>query len=302
MAAGPAAWPAPPTWTSPSRPVPGTPASCVSFAGDDRQAEEGVLVGRSMPLSTFKAPEPAQPWRGPHLFQDKIVFILMLVLGLPAISCAAIASHPSVLYWVGRSGLVVPTAAMLWVLLSHEFLARKVVKRRLAVILVLVIPTASMMLAAHGHKVTAVGLRAKLETEDCLAFHGKARLERAWQEARQILDACVERQANLTGAPGAEVERVTSLRLCPGYAKGQARWAREWGYLEALEATQRCAGWCSAERPLWRTFLGEAPHDRCSLVAAEMLGGEVHRTARQVVVYCAFALLFLGSLFSTVEL
>jgi len=240
------------------------------------------------------------PERAP--FADKLIFFMLLVLGIPSISCAWMARYPSVVYWIGQSGTLAPAGCMMWVILGNDLFARKVVKPRLAVVLVLVLPIVVLMIVAHTHKVMSTSLLAKLETEDCISFPQKLHLDKAWHAAHAVLNKCVEVQANLTGAPASEVEAVTWVQRCPDYADGLETWGKEWDYLESLESSQRCAGWCDLQVPLWRNFQDYRPRDRCSLAVATIMGGEVHRTARQVVVYCFFVLIFLGILFSMIEL
>jgi len=238
-----------------------------------------------------------------YAFQDKLTFGLLLVLGPPGVSCACISFYPSVLYWIGSAGLVVPAATVLWILAGHNLLLRGLLRRRTAVILVFVLPTFALMAVAHAHKVAALSVHTELDAQDCVSFPGKRRLDLAWQAAREILDRCIDAESDSAQAPREEVRQVTSVTRCPGYAEGSLRWGREWRYLEALESEHRCAGWCKLETPVWQMFPDtDPPHDKCSLVAANMMGGEVYRTSRQVVYYCVLVMVTLGILFSMVEL
>mmetsp|Transcript_14932 Transcript_14932/g.42925 ORF Transcript_14932/g.42925 Transcript_14932/m.42925 type:complete len:311 (-) Transcript_14932:79-1011(-) len=264
------------------------------FMGQELPNESGILEER------LKRPPQLQIQRAP--FQDKLTFFMLVVLGTPLISCAWMSRHPSVIYWIGQSGTLIPVGVVLWVLIGNDLLTRKVVQRRLAVIAVLVLPITALLVTAHVHKLDAVDIHTRLQSQDCTSFPGKVLLEQAWQDAFSVYKRCVHVKRNQTGAPLKELQQVTSVQRCAGYEDGRDKWGKEWDYLEDLERTQRCAGWCTVEVPLWHNMVDYKPHDRCSWVVAEMMGGQVYRTARQIVFYCFFALLFLGILFSLIEL
>lgn len=296
----------------------GSPSrSPVSYIGE-AIPEDDVLVGNTIPdflgreypiesgiydeaaKASRASVAPARLAKAP--FQDKLTFFMLLVLGIPTISSALLSRHPSMIYWMGESTLLIPLGVMSWVLLGHDLLVRRVLKRRLAVIIVLVFPITVLLVTAHIHKLRSVDLHARLKSKDCTSFPGKVRLEEAWQEASKVFDKCVHLQANQTGAPVYELQQVTSVSRCLGYEQGNNEWAREWAYLKDLEDSQRCAGWCTVQAPLWHNMVDYKPHDRCSLAVAGMMGGEVYRTSRQIVFYCFFALGFLAIIFSMIEL
>lgn len=264
------------------------------FLGQELPEESGIL-----PDEAQKRVVPTKLEMAP--FQDKLTWFMLVVIGIPTMSCALLSRHPSVIYWMGQSGFLIPVGVMLWVLLGHDLLTRRVLQRRLAVVIVLVFPITVFLVVAHVHKMRSVDLHARLMSKDCTSFPGKVRLEEAWQAASRMFDECVHLQMNQTGAPLRELQQVTSVSRCIGYEVGRADWAMEWDYLEELESSQRCAGWCTVQAPLWHNMVDYKPHDRCSLVAAEMMGGEVYRTARQLVFYCFSALGFLAILFSMIE-
>jgi len=252
------------------------------------------IPGEATPLAV----KPRQ--RDP--FHDKLVFVLLLALGPPAILLTWLSFQPAVILWIGRAGRAVAFFALLLVLVGHDLLARGILRRRFAVIVLLVLPAAALGMAAHIHKVRGIDVRSKLEAHDCTSFPGKVRLEEAWHEASVLFDSCIAHQANLTGAPIEELYEVTRLRNCLGYEMGLLNWGVEWDYLENLETSQRCAGWCQLRRPLWGPFLSDKPHDRCSLAAAQMMTTQVQRTSLQAAVYCMAILVLVGTAFSFVDL
>lgn len=312
------AWAALPGWNMlQDRHIPTRQQSYASYSSETIP-EHDIFVGSDIPeflgqeypdygsidgMTGVKVPrtsERGQLQKAP--FQDRLTFFMLLVLGMPAISCAWMARNPSVTYWMGQSGLLMPAGVMLWVLLGHDLLSRKVVDRRLGAIVVLVLPIMALLITAHVHKLSALDKYERLKAEDCKHFPGKVRVEQAWQEANKIFDSCVEFHRNLSHAPLRELRLVTEVQNCAGYEVGARSWGGEWAYLEELERSQRCAGWCTVERPLWHNMVDYKPRDRCSAVAADILRGEVYRTARQVVFYCILSLMFICVFFSLVEI
>jgi len=251
------------------------------------------LPGEATPLAAKRQRDP---------FHDKLVFVILLALGAPAILLTWLSFQTGVILWIGRFGRVVSFFALMFAIVGHDLLARGIMRRRFAVIVLLVLPAATMGIAAHIHKVRALDVRSRLEAHDCTTFPGKVHLEAAWQAANNLYDGCMARQANLTGAPINELKEVTRLKNCVDYETGMVEWGTEWDYLEHLETTQRCAGWCTLQRPLWHPFVTSEPHDRCSLAAAQMMTTKVQRTALQVASYCMAILVLFGTVFSFVDL
>merc|ERR1719221_524405 len=62
-------------------------------------------------------------------------------------------------------------------------------------------------------------------------------------------------------------------------------------YLQSLEESHHCAGWCEpAPEPLWLPQQSAGTKDSCSVAAGEILHGQVLRVAGQVEVYCLVVL------------
>lgn len=231
-------------------------------------------------------------------FQEKLMRFMLLLVGLPAVSCVWISTHASVKYWIGRSGFFIPLVVIVWVSFAQHLIMKSSVNRRCATIIVLVIPVASLMLVAHFHKVLSFEASTKLGMQDCINFPAKVHLQKAWETARDIRTKCVQEQAKLAGVTAEESQLMTPVQTCTEYEEGRLQWGTEWDYLETLEMEQRCAGWCFMGEPLWQNFARHISHDRCSIVASEMLGGTVYRTVRQLEIYCFWVLMLISVLFT----
>lgn len=239
--------------------------------------------------------DPGRPLLDRVLSKDRFLLLLMLMLSPPVVACALLSLNTSALYWIGDAGLSAAVGALLWATVGQVIMQRGLASPRSASVFAVIFPTAGLLAAAHVHRTSATYFASRLHNRDCgTSFHEKHHLQRAWLAAEEIREKCVADRAVVTGEPTiGQVDQVMPVSHCPGYEEGLAEWGGEWAYLEALEGSHHCAGWCEySERPLWRVFMDRMPHDRCSLAASGVLSGAVYRTASQVEIYCLSVLFF----------
>lgn len=236
-------------------------------------------------------------------FNDKFMFVLLLVVGTPCISSLLVSSSPALTYWIGKGGFIVGVGCFLWIFLGYQFLNREAIHRRLAVINLLVIPVIALTVVSHFNKLTALDIHTQLSVQDCIAFPAKTRLEHAWQDASDLLDSCLIEHARLTGSTLEELQRVDGVHRCPGYEKGREKWKKEWDYLQLLEQEEQCSGWCESRRSLWHAAPPEQLRrpDRCSIVVARAMKSQIYRTSKQITFYCLAAVVVLGAGLSLIE-
>jgi len=239
-----------------------------------------VLPGKwTEPASTFQR----------DTFHDKLVFVLLLMFGMPVVSTYWLSFQPNVVYWVGRQGRFVVFICATWLLVGYGLLKRSLANRRAFAILLIAFPACALMINGAFIKLTALNASTQLQSEDCTSFQGKFRMEAAWQAAHDILESCTAEQAQITGAPINEVAALMKLEDCSDYVRSLPQWRNEWLYLQTLERTDHCSGWCRQHEPLWMPGRKVSPYvtrDRCSLTAAVDLDTQVRRTSMQIIVYC----------------
>lgn len=244
-----------------------------------------------------------QPLLAQVINEDRVLLILMLLLGPPVVACALLSLNTSALYWIGDVGFSASAGALLWATVGQVVMHRRILSRRTACVVAVVIPASGLLAAAHMHRTSAAYYSSRLQNKECgTSFHAKHHLQTAWLAAETIHKQCVAARADVsTGALSPQqVETVMPVSNCPGYEAGLDTWGSEWAYLEALEGSHHCAGWCTfSQKPLWKVFGDKLPHDRCSLAASGVLGGNVYRTSIQVEIYCT-AVLFLFILLSLI--
>lgn len=246
-------------------------------------------------ISSFSLSDTGQGLLAQVFCEDRVLLILMLLLGPPVVGCTLLSINTSALYWIGDVGFSASGGALLWATVGQVIMHRRLLSRRTACVMAVVIPTAGLLAAAHVHRTSAAYFASRLHNKECgTSFPAKHQLQLAWLAAEKIHDQCVSARADLSGIlTDKQVELVMPVSHCPGYEEGLAEWGSEWAYLEALEGSHHCAGWCEfSPRPLWRVFMVRKPHDRCSLAASGVLDGLVYRTASQVEIYCTSLLFF----------
>jgi len=256
-------------------------------------------------------------------FNDKFIFMLLLVVGTPCISSLLISASPALTYWVGQSGAVIGVACFIWMLAGHQLLSRGAVHRRHAVMQLLVVPIFALIVVNNFSKIESMNLHTQFAMQDCVTFPKKLHIENAWQQASTLLDSCLLEQAKITGSSVEELERLEGVHRCPGYAEGYKRWGKEWDYLKLLEFEEGCAGWCETSRPLWhaappetsrplwheppRGLMGDRPlarkrPDRCSLVVGRSMKTKMYRTSKQIIFYCLISCAVMGLGLMSIEL
>mmetsp|Transcript_43353 Transcript_43353/g.119946 ORF Transcript_43353/g.119946 Transcript_43353/m.119946 type:complete len:303 (-) Transcript_43353:112-1020(-) len=252
-------------------------------------------------LEAAFAPKVRLPEHGIHAFEEYMTLVLLLVFGIPCVSCTLMTTQSSVAYWIGNSGFYTSACCFLWILLGHHVFFSSA--RRFVVIQLLVLPGIAFVLVAHSHRLVALDVEEQLVVQDCVAFPGKHRLERAWNEANAILEACVDNQIRITGSPRHEVERNSVVQRCPGYAEGSKEWGRDWDYLQALETEERCSGWCEYRRALWHSNTESVvfSQNKCSTVVSRQLRRQVRRVSGQIMVYTMGVLVVLGFVLGAIE-
>lgn len=237
----------------------------------------------SRPLLT--AMVPAKRGSKPRVipFEVKMLFCVFVLLSYPAALCLMLYNHRSVRYWCGDWQLPFLAAVAVAVLFSYFISTLGYMRKNLAVVLMLIVPSA---LLAVGCELLLLSVRwtsAELNAHDCSATPSKARLQTAWLEAYDLHSACLQHLTNVTGASLQQEWLVTPLQSCQGYASRWPEFGAQWSYLQEMEEKYHCGGWCEPARPMWYT--SPLPQDSCSVAVGRALAGGVATTTKQVSTY-----------------
>lgn len=267
--------------------------------GQDQANMESEIASFGAKKSTVSF---ASHWRelGVHekeAFQDKLTLAMLLAFGAPTVLSVLISYDISAAYWIGRFGGTIAIFNVIWVIGWNTLVAKEMFLRRTPVVLMMLVPGLLFLASSQYHQQQAKRLAYIFQLSDC-TFVEKANLEVAWQEASKIYMECVEIHMNITGSPRFDVERITQVQRCPGYAKGMQDWGPQWQYLQSLETQEQCSGWCSRNGPLWSKFDskldGALKHDTCSIAAGDILGTKIRTMSFQMLVYSMAVVLMLG--------
>jgi hypothetical protein len=232
----------------------------------------GVEVHRLDQLEESKVP-----------FEVKLTFIVSVLLYYPISLCFLLNSKVSVQYWFGYWSLGTAVAVIVWVVFCLVALANGTLRRGLAAIFVIILPSAFLAGMSQVQAWQFTERAASLVTTDCETFEQKAVVQRSWDAALALKTACISSLVNATGASISEISLLTDIEQCPGYHEASAGHERDWAYLAHLEARNHCGGWCTPQQPIWvhQPFV----QDSCAFTVASSLSGSISVTSTQIAVY-----------------
>lgn len=127
-------------------------------------------------------------------------------------------------------------------------------------------------------------------TTDCMSWKEKRELQQQWKLAHNFYTACLGNKTQKTQSAATKLVPEHRIQDCPNYDK-EMKAHPDWAYLEALEATQHCAGWCNEEEPMWTR---SKVKDACSPVVAQILKDKVQPLMKKVCFYSVFTLLVIS--------
>eukprot|EP00416_Gambierdiscus_australes_P039736 CAMPEP_0171096398 /NCGR_PEP_ID=MMETSP0766_2-20121228/44569_1 /TAXON_ID=439317 /ORGANISM="Gambierdiscus australes, Strain CAWD 149" /LENGTH=258 /DNA_ID=CAMNT_0011555369 /DNA_START=64 /DNA_END=837 /DNA_ORIENTATION=+ len=221
-------------------------------------------------------------------FEVKLTFITSVLLFYPVMICMLLHSKWVVQFFIGHWALYTAVVVPIWVLMCHFAIVNRVLSIRVAPIFMIVIPTAFLACACQIQAWQFNSQETILLSKDCDSFLLKARLDRAWQKANSILNQCTADLVRVTGATRKETQLIARLEECKGYEEAVGEFGSDWNFLEYMERSDHCGGWCTVQLPIWKQ--STVPSDSCSLAVARQLVGNISLMGFQVTVYCGILL------------
>merc|ERR1719436_954865 len=161
-------------------------------------------------------------------------------------------SKLTVKYWFGNTWICTVLIVIAWFLICQFLLMTKLMSRIMVPIYMVSIPTAVMTVICQVQTWHMEGAGSVLESADCTSFPVKVHLESSWQRAHDLLQECSQRLANITGADPSETAKLQGHLYnydCPDYSAALETYRKDWEYLQHLETTYLCGGWCSNSEP-----------------------------------------------------
>mmetsp|Transcript_46583 Transcript_46583/g.123025 ORF Transcript_46583/g.123025 Transcript_46583/m.123025 type:complete len:264 (+) Transcript_46583:127-918(+) len=211
-----------------------------------------------------------------------VVFLLFL-FAPPLTLCVAMGVEVDVAFFIGRwswAGLIILPMILAMSATTH------VRKSRAVVLAAIWVPAAILALIGGLYRARAEITAASLESRDCFAFQDKRQLQRAYQVADELWEACV----NQVVLPASADSPPKSVRDCPAYPGAMAEWGVQFQYLEGLESRFQCAGICHRGKRLWNEAGQIAPS--CGPFVAQWLHA-AHSQAAIVLWYSVFVILLM---------
>jgi hypothetical protein len=223
-------------------------------------------------------------------FELKLSVFSWLVLFHPVMLCVLLGTKLSALYFCGRWVLYAAAVVPIWLVVCHVVFANRTVRQGLAPFAYLTMPAVLLFVICEVYVQVLSGQSAVLMSSDCETFQSKAMLERSWWSARDFLMNCADELSQTTGVGINETLSLVHIRECKGYEKAFMQHGVEWTYLEGIEKTYHCGGWCSAQVPIWD--LQSQVVDSCSNAVAVIMQSDINILSWQVITYTA--VLFVG--------
>jgi hypothetical protein len=224
-------------------------------------------------------------------FEAKLTFLTTILLFYPVCLLCLLHSKPAVRYWFGHWTIVTAAGVVLWIIFCNVALKTGYIRRGLAAIVAVVIPSATLAGVCQVQAWQFSEVSAALVSSDCSSFGEKAMVQRAWQVAFDLKVTCTLALANATGVTPQDASRVLDMRDCPDYPYLAKKLGSEFAFLEHLEKNYHCGGWCTPARPIWRSTV-KTVQDSCSLSFGRALGGNISLLGIQITIY---SLILLGS-------
>lgn len=226
----------------------------------------------------------AKGWFSYHrdLYPSLLTLVLFMLYGSSIINGIHLASNVNSWYWVGSKGYAVCAIPVL-VVVSHVVQAWFRRPMYFAVLASCIIPPLLSAFIGYQYMNPMANVVGRLQSTDCVTFRSKLLVEQAYKEALTVYTKCVNDKAKNTSKKVEVVKKETVITQCPDYNPQDSGYAKEWEYLQGLEKTQACSGWCfDGEAALWTH--NPLDWDSCSLAAAQNIHEEVVRNAWRMVV------------------
>mmetsp|Transcript_100181 Transcript_100181/g.188771 ORF Transcript_100181/g.188771 Transcript_100181/m.188771 type:complete len:268 (+) Transcript_100181:147-950(+) len=222
-------------------------------------------------------------------FEVKLFIAAGMLLSYPLVICVLFGFKPSVAYWLGNWTFRMAVFIMIWELVLFFTFVTKFIRKGAATIFMLILPAAVMAVACQLQEVNFKSISAMLISPDCHASPAKAQIQASWEAAGVFFDNCTKTLADGQGVSVEETRLVTPMYTCPGYQKEALKYGKDWVYIQGLEETYRCGGWCFPDKPLW--YFSATAMDSCSLVSGRAMQRSISSLGMMVAVYACVVML-----------
>jgi hypothetical protein len=225
------------------------------------------------------------------LYPSLMTIALFAIDGSAIVNGVRLAKDPSANYWVGPYGYVTLIVPIL-IGIAH---VSQVTNRRpgyLALVFSAAIPPFIFIILGYMYMVPVGMTVDRLYSSDCMTFQEKYQIEQGYRSAETFWQNCLPGAAIERDMTEEELAKILSITECYGYesAKEASGFAKQWNYLEQLEETEKCSGWCKpGEHALWSS--NPIGWDSCAAAAGLSMQEKVSRNAFRMMVNGVFGFL-----------
>jgi hypothetical protein len=199
-----------------------------------------------------------------RLFPVAFTFICSILFTACMTQLIYINRTPTVAYFSSywHFGLFVIPIIIATVHIVH---VRNQAPNKSGVILALFLPSLLLLIDANSTLEHARERMDKLLSTDCEAFKDKAFLQKEWEAAYSAFVTCANQTQAQAALPTPELMKDFRLQDCTEYPSLLAGHRTSWTYLQYLETSEGCSGWCYPAQQLWSI---KPSKDSCSAVVS----------------------------------
>lgn len=223
-------------------------------------------------------------------FPVALTMVLSLLFILPVYMILGMVYDPTVSYF---------SSCFAWILLLvpviiigvHVIHVRKGRPSKLAIICSFLIPGMLIIVVSGWVYISALESAEKLFSTDCNASHEKQNLQKSWEAAFDIFQSCLQSTAAQNPYSVSQLMRNFRIQDCDEYKPSASSHRRAWEYLQYLEQTAGCAGWCYHGQQLWSSGSNK---DSCSASVAAVYKLYIYPHAMKLCYMMVFTLVMVA--------
>lgn len=223
------------------------------------------------------------------LFANSFTSFLLLLFFIPLYLVISVILETNMYFWVSHDFSPYWFIILLVLYIgTHAYHVYTQKTSKWLVLLCLLLSSGSLFAVSETFIKKTEFVYTFLVSSDCDTYSGKRLMQLSWDAADTLYIECLANESSVSGKSVAELMDVMKVQDCPTYSTELVDYPT-WSYLETLETSLQCSGWCDASTPLWTT---ESTKDSCSVSVGFDLREYGYYTLNQVRVYSIVVLLF----------
>lgn len=231
------------------------------------------------------------------LFPLLFTLVCCLLFLFPSFLLAKIGWNLTASYWQPFGAVMTLSLALVPLIIvgAHVIHARKMVPVKKVVIFGIFVPATIIILMADMFYESSWRKAQDLADRDCDAFQGKRDLQNSWEVAYYIYESCLNQTNVVSGYTRAQLQKNFRLDDCEDYSMISDEYQAykyDWLYLEHLEKSLACSGWCYPGQQLWSK---QTVKDDCSSSVSNSFYYFVRARSMQILLTMTFTLIILAA-------